>query len=379
MIEVDLHEAQMQVINERKRFNVVRCGRRWGKSFLAFALALEQLLIPHSIVLYTTPTYEDLVKRQLEAVTLFSQLGATSKEGLIQLGSSRLEFAGLHRFDGLRGNKYHRVLGDEWAHSVNAETAWNNVIRPTLTDYKGDGYFFSTPKGTNHFHYLDSRSLAMTDWQSFHFPTNTNPHIDPYEIELARQELPSLVFQQEYLAEYISLEGARIKREWLKYTTDTSGEVTIGVDLAISQKETADYTALVAVAKRGNEYVIVDAIRGRWTFVEQFNAIQSIANKWNAKKVAVESVQYQAAMVQELRRNTNLPVVEVKVTKDKVTRFTAVEGKFEHGYILLAKGLPPTFEDELLSFPNAQHDDYCDALVHAVNAHNSVSPLLYIL
>jgi hypothetical protein len=43
-IDVTLHKTQMEVMEQRKRFNVVRCGRRWGKSTLAFALALETMV-----------------------------------------------------------------------------------------------------------------------------------------------------------------------------------------------------------------------------------------------------------------------------------------------------------------------------------------------
>jgi hypothetical protein len=30
-VTIDLHDGQRRVIDERKRFNVICCGRRWGK------------------------------------------------------------------------------------------------------------------------------------------------------------------------------------------------------------------------------------------------------------------------------------------------------------------------------------------------------------
>lgn len=372
IVRANLHKGQQEVITNRKRFNVIRCGRRWGKSHLAFLLALETMVsVKNGLVLYTAPTYEDLTGRYREAIQFFDKLGASYKEGQIYLNGSILDMRGIYRYDGLRGSKYHRFIGDEWAHSPYAESAWNEAIRATLSDYQGDAYFFSTPKGNNHFKQLDSRSQTMNEWQSFHFTTYTNPHIKAHEVDTARSELPSTVFRQEYLAEYVDLEGARVKREWLKYTNDSTGDVRIGVDLAISTKETADYTAIVAVAKRNDDYIVVDAIKGRWTFIEQQQAIQQIASKWNASIVSIESVQYQAAMVQELVRKTNLNIREVKVSKDKVTRFTVAEGKYEHGYLYHLNGLAPDFENEILSFPNAEHDDYSDALVHAINSHDT--------
>src|SRR4029078_2410159 len=70
--------------------------------------------------------------------------------------------------------------------------------------------FYSTPKGLNFFHILFARGEdpEYTEWQSFHFPTLSNPYIKPAEVEAARKELPQDVFKQEFLAEFIQGEGA---------------------------------------------------------------------------------------------------------------------------------------------------------------------------
>jgi predicted phage terminase large subunit-like protein len=63
-----------------------------------------------------------------------------------------------------------------------------------------------------------------------------------------------------------------------------------------------------------------------------------------------------------------LPIDPVTPHGDKLARFMPVEGKIEHGYLHLTRGLPMYFEDELLNFPNGEHNDTVDALVYAVNA-----------
>ena len=129
-IRIKPHAKQREIIDNRNRFNVIRCGRRFGKSYLAFALALEKMLeIDGAMVLYTAPSYTELKGRQNEARQLFAPLGATFKDGEIKLGNSQLNLEGIWRADGLRGNKFHRVILDEWAHCPNAEDAWNFVIR----------------------------------------------------------------------------------------------------------------------------------------------------------------------------------------------------------------------------------------------------------
>jgi hypothetical protein len=49
---------------------------------------------------------------------------------------------------------------------------------------------------------------AYPDWQSWKFPTISNPYIKASEIEAARNEVPQLAFEQEYLAEFLEGEGA---------------------------------------------------------------------------------------------------------------------------------------------------------------------------
>jgi hypothetical protein len=51
------HEAQEQILNEAQRFNVLCCGRRFGKSALAVNLLCEPA-IDGMPVGYFTPTYK---------------------------------------------------------------------------------------------------------------------------------------------------------------------------------------------------------------------------------------------------------------------------------------------------------------------------------
>lgn len=373
-IVIKPHPKQAEIVKRRKRFNVVRSGRRFGKSYLAFALALETMLtIPGSRVLYTTPSYKELQGRYKDAVKLFAPLGAQIKWGEIELNGSTLTLTGIWRADGLRGNAYHRAILDEWAFCENAQDAWELVVSPMLSDYKGDAYFFSTPNGKNHFSILDNFSNLYGDWASFHFTSYDNPNIAHEEIDRQRQILPSVVFAQEMLAEYVDRGAAKIKRDWLKIdNTKTPVTFYMGVDLAISQKETADYTAIVVIGvTEQKEIVVVDAFRDRMTFVNIGQKVIEYANKWAPKVIAIESNQAQAWLIQELKRNTTLNVVGMQATRDKIIRFQPVEARYERREVYHYGTLPPEFTEELLSFTGTnqdKHDDFIDALGYAFAA-----------
>ena len=139
--------------------------------------------------------------------------------------------------------------------------------------------------------------------------------------------------------------------------------------MAVSLKTEADYTALVVTGEdtAGNIHV-VDVYRARTTFNEILSTIKQYAERYNPRSIAIEKVQAQAYVAQELIRTTMLPIDPVRPDGDKLARFAPVEAKIEYGYVYLSKGLPSYFVDELLSFPNTDHDDTVDALVYAIYA-----------
>lgn len=109
--------------------------------------------------------------------------------------------------DAIRGRKYKLLVINEAAQIDDLQDAWEQVIRPTLTDYQGGAWFAGTPKGQNYFWELWQRGQGaegFPDWKSWRYPTSANPHILASEIEAARAELSTNVFEQEYLADFNS-------------------------------------------------------------------------------------------------------------------------------------------------------------------------------
>lgn len=376
-LRLDLHPAQMEVYEGLRRFNVLRCGRRWGKTVLTMAWLAEGALKGETVA-YTAPTYKMLMEFWRETKQTLRDVIATVNETEKRLSfitGGAWDFWSLDNADALRGRKYHRIANDEAAMNKDFSDAWNMVLRPTLTDYKGKALFPSTPKGRNDFYELSELAKLDEEWTSWHMPTVSNPYIDPKEVEAARLSMPDIAFRQEYLAEFIDVAGALVKREHLNYAERAPSNLTIGmgVDLAISKTATADYTAIAVVGydrESGRRYVL-DMIRKQAEFHEVLTMIRKMAEKWEPVKINIEQVQYQAAVVQELLRKTNLPVKGVKPDKDKVTRFFPILAQYEQGNVYHLRGLPNEFENELLGFPETKNDDMVDALVYASDAAHS--------
>lgn len=120
-------------------------------------------------------------------------------------GGGVIDFWSLDSPDSIRGRKYKRVVVDEAATVSDLKYAYTEVIRPLLTDMKGDAWFLSTPKGKNNYFFdLAENHKTYQDWQFYQMPTTANPYIDPAEVEEARQQLDPLTFAQEYLASFVT-------------------------------------------------------------------------------------------------------------------------------------------------------------------------------
>lgn len=159
-------------------------------------------------VAYFAPTYKMLMEvwRDINA-TLYEIIQEKSEtEKRIELyGGGVIDFWSLEDPNSIRGRKYKRIVVDEAAVARHLQEAWLKVIRPTLTDLQGDGWFLSTPKGKNNYFFdLYNNREKFKDWRSWQMPTTSNPHIEPDEVEQARLQLDPLTFAQEYLASFVT-------------------------------------------------------------------------------------------------------------------------------------------------------------------------------
>lgn len=200
-----LHPAQEHILQESKRFNHLRCGRRFGKTTLIEELS--SISLDGERVGIWFPTYKDLSEVWKDLKKTYSPIIRKQNEQLKQIElvtNGLIDFWSMEEPDSGQGRKYHRAIIDEAAKAPKLYQAWENTIRPTLTDYVGDAFILSRPKGKNNgFYLLEEKHRPFDNWSFFHFTTYDNPHISKDEIEEAKLQLDEINFRQEYLAEYV--------------------------------------------------------------------------------------------------------------------------------------------------------------------------------
>lgn len=205
-----LHDTQKPVAIHPARFRILCCGRRWGKTTLAIDQMKARAAIPKSRIAYIAPTYQqarDIAWSQLRNDLKDAGKINESRLEIELVNGSWIALRGWESIETLRGQKFDLIVLDEVAMMRNFDLHWQEVIRPTLTDTKGEGLFISTPKGFNHFYNLFNKQGSDSDYKSFHFTTYDNPFIPKEEVDKAKEELTEDRFAQEYLADFRKTEG----------------------------------------------------------------------------------------------------------------------------------------------------------------------------
>lgn len=147
-------------------------------------------------------------------------------------------------------------------------------------------------------------------------------------------------------------------------------KLVVGVDLALSERDWADYTAMVTLDIRGSGdsiriYVLPHPINKRVGFFETVDVVSDLNVMLHGPKFYVESTAYQDALVQAMKRNT-IDVTGVKPNSDKRTRLNMIADKIQRGVIVFPEQGCEALITQLIGFGIEKHDDLVDALTTAI-------------
>ena len=265
-----LHPGQRELQGMMRKYNVVPCGRRWGKTRFQLIRAGIRAL-KGEYYGWFAPNYKYLEEPWREFNRMFapviSRSNATDRIIEFKTGG-KVDFWTLDDPRAGRSRKYHEVGIDEAGYVSDLCDIWTASILPTLTDYDGQGNFYGTPDGRNDFFKLWEYGLdeSQPDWGAFSRPTSNNPYMSAAVIERIRNSpgMDSRTFAQEYEAEFIDDNIAYLFVPWMFEDRFISPDLVPrlqqwyrGWDTATSDKQINDDTASVKVAfdEQGNLYL----------------------------------------------------------------------------------------------------------------------------
>ena len=250
-----LHPAQAQVAAEARRFNVVFCGRRWGKTVLGRKRVTEAVLAGGKAAwfapdyTYLERPWEDIKAAWAGMIARVSE----QKRKIWTVTGGELHCYTLDKAEPARGEHFNEVVIDEAAFAPKLRRQWQSAIRPTLVDRQGRAWFLTTPSGRNFAHELWERGQARDEpeWQSWRLPSWTNPHVPREEIEAQRGKMPDWIYAQEYEAIPADQGGNPFGLAYLREAwglVEPGPPIVYGVDLA----QMVDWTWVIGLDRAGN-------------------------------------------------------------------------------------------------------------------------------
>ncbi len=202
----------------------------------------------------------------------------------------------------------------------------------------------------------------------------------PTEKEIKKEKKKvgnEIAWQREYMLTIIPESDRIIQNEWIKYYDVLPEEkldfefryAATGIDPAISEKETADYTAMVSAKVFGygenmQIYILPYPVNKRLSFLKSTKRAEEISERLGngrKTKLFVEDVGYQKAFIETLKRE-HYPAMGVpNLGRDKRARLITVSPALENGMVFFPMKGAETLISQLFGFGVEKHDDLVDA------------------
>jgi phage terminase large subunit-like protein len=348
----DYHPNQQTIRRNLDRFNVLCCGRRYGKDIFGQNWTIEGLLRGYPMAWYL-PSFKDLLENWRYFVDTLYPITTRKNEQdrrLDFITGGSLEMWSLEDHDASRGRHYKRIVVNEAGFIPMLEYSWNAAIRATLLQDMGSALIMGTPKGMNYYHSLYRRGLNKEHgWKSFHRTSYDNPTIPASEIDEIKATAPELYFRQEYMAEFVDMEGSVFRRIQEAATVEQITEpvegrqYVAGVDVAAS----VDYTVVTVFDVAAKSLVFIDRFnRVDYNVLE--DRLQATYNRWHLQSMSIEANSIGQPVLDALNsRGMNIiPFTTTSATKQTI--IAGLQSAFEHGEIKIIND--PVLIGELLSF-----------------------------
>ena len=317
----------------------------------------------------------------------------------LKINKSVCDFRSADKPENIEGFGYALIILNEAGIILKNRRLWEESIRPMILDYEAEVIIGGTPKGKrgkageNHLFYElwlrgskfgDKRSVdrAKNQWLSFNYSTYDNPIIDPDEIDELAEDISPVLRDQEIYGKFIDrVEAGIIKEGWWKFYQDSElfSQRIIGIyqswDTAFKKNEENDFSVCQTWMITKSGYYLRDMLKEKLEFPELKKYAIELFEKYTPDTVLIEDKASGQSLIQELERETRIPLKKIKPDKDKTARLNAAAPVVESGRVYLpANGeFVRDFRNEIEDFPGGENDDVVDAFTQFINEAKSTA------
>jgi len=185
-----------------------------------------------------------------------------------------------------------------------------------------------------------------------------------------KSTLPPRDWNSLFMGNPVDEEGGAITGQMLHYYEQDPPESQIrrrilSVDCANKDNQRADYTVgTVWIETYSRQHYLSAVVRKRVEFTALVKLIEETARAHRVSAILVEDKGSGTQYIQSRQGLAPAPIISINVGHDsKQFRFDGVVPMFEAGEVLLPRvaGWLPDYVRELLTFPDATHDDQVDS------------------
>lgn len=393
---ISYHDNQKEIFyGSNARYKVIAKGRRFGLTRGMANYVMQNMAKGMTPVLWVDTMYGN-IERYVERYFLpvlkrmpKSLWKYRANKNDLKIGNAVCDFRSADKPENIEGFGYALIILNEAGIILKNRRLWEETIRPMIMDYKAKVIIGGTPKGKrvrntgegHLFYELYKRGetgnvKGETEWQSFNFSSYDNPLLDPKEVdELANDISPSLR-DQEIFGKFIDKETAGvIKSEWWRYydvtklPTERVLKKVQSWDTAFKENDSNDFSVCTTWLITANGYFLLDLWKGRVEFPELKKKCTELNEVHEPNEILIEDKASGQSLIQEMQRETRLPIKPIKIDKDKIARVHAVTPLIEAGKVHLPKEAAWVNDciTECEDFPNGEFDDVVDSISQFLN------------
>lgn len=375
------------VNNPKYRFIVAALSRRTGKTYISNVIAQLVAYMPGTNILIMAPNYSlsqiswDLQRQLLNQFSIELER-SNAKDKIIELkNGSTIRMGSVGQADSVVGRSYDLILFDEAALDDRGKEVFNIQLSPTLDKLNSKAIFISTPRGKNYFKEFFDRGFSedYPNWVSIQSDYYENPRVPSEAIEQSRKGMSIAEFNQEFLADFVSMEGQiwRISDDCVRdidVDRIDRWDTIAGLDIGFK-----DATAFIVIITDGNNFYVVDEYQNASaTTTVHAKAIQEMMDKWNIDFIYIDS----AAQQTRFDFAMNFDISTVNANKSVLDGIGYVSSIIDHNRLFVDKSCKHTLDSldnyvwdnrEGLLHEKPKHSDYshmADALRYAIYTHS---------
>ncbi len=264
---------------------------------------------------------------------------------------------------------------------------WFEAVFLTRGSKKGGNVLMLTRWTTND---LAGDLSKRDDWKCLKFQA-INPQgkalvpslYSAEDLAIKKSKISSFIWQAMYQQNPQIMGGNLVKESWLQYYSilpEKFTQIFIVGDTAMKAHESCDFSVFTVWGESNNQLYLLDMWRGQVDSPDLKAAAIKIWEKWKpginstlCRKFYIEDKASGPGLIQELKRDSGIPLEGIPRSRDKFSRIQDVLPYIQSERLHLPENSPWTrvVVDELTYFTGVNdstiHDDIVDTVIDALN------------